>query len=77
MERTTDPESDEEMLEVKAALYSLSGIACVLDESIVYHMIRIATTSDIYSLRAVAIIAVSNVATSPHGVSKLQALGEL
>lgn len=60
---------------MKAALYSLSGIASVLDDSVVYNMIRIATTSGIFSLRAVAIIAVSNVATSPYGVAKLQALG--
>ncbi|CAH1405995.1 unnamed protein product [Nezara viridula] len=75
LERSKDPETDEELMEVKTALYSLSGIASVLDDSITYHMVRIATTSNIYSLRAVAIIAVSNVATSPHGVSKLQALG--
>nr|UTM63730.1 Rictor [Riptortus pedestris] len=75
LEKVSDPETDEELLEVKAALYSLSGIASILDDSVVYNMIRIATNSGIYSLRAVALNALSNVATSPYGVAKLQALG--
>lgn len=75
LEKTNDPETDEELLELKAALYSLSGIASILDDSIIYNMVRIATNSHVYSLRAVAVNALSNVATSPYGVVKLQSLG--
>ncbi|XP_073992132.1 rapamycin-insensitive companion of Tor isoform X2 [Rhodnius prolixus] len=69
----SDPRTDREILETKAALYALSGIAGVMETSVLLNMMRIATQSLVYSVRAVAFIALSNVATSSHGANKLKA----
>ncbi|XP_014239263.1 rapamycin-insensitive companion of mTOR isoform X2 [Cimex lectularius] len=70
-----DCSTDEQILEMKAALYALSGIAGVMDINVLSSMIRIATHCLVYSLRAVAFTAISNVATSVQGEEKLKSLG--
>ncbi|BES92555.1 Rapamycin-insensitive companion of [Nesidiocoris tenuis] len=64
--------TDAEILESKAALYALSGIAAVMDGSVVISMIRNCTQCPVYSVRAVAFMALCNVATSAEGVEKLK-----
>uniref|UniRef100_A0A0A9VSI4 Rapamycin-insensitive companion of mTOR n=2 Tax=Lygus hesperus TaxID=30085 RepID=A0A0A9VSI4_LYGHE len=64
--------TDAEILDLKAALYAISGIAAVMDGSVISSMIRIATQSQVFSIRAVAIMALCNVSTSAEGIDKLR-----
>ncbi|KAL1116469.1 hypothetical protein AAG570_004942, partial [Ranatra chinensis] len=70
-----DVNTDREMLEVKAALYALSGIAFAMDSCVAARMVHLATNCQVYSVRATAYFALSNVATTVQGAHKLHKLG--
>ncbi|XP_046984569.1 rapamycin-insensitive companion of mTOR isoform X2 [Schistocerca americana] len=76
--------TEKEILELKAALWvcghvatSVSGLSLLSEEGVVQAIVKIAETSDVYSIRGTAVYVLGLIATTFHGANELRKAGWL